>query len=153
MRVFWAILLGGLTAGSLDILSAFATFVPHGATVPGILQFIASGLIGKAAFTGGTATVALGLIVHFGLTTAMAAVFVVFTTKVPLALARPWLFGCGFGVLAYVAMNFLIVPHSAVAGWKLPEGWGIVSGLLAHCMFVGAPIAHISKHFLANGER
>jgi hypothetical protein len=40
------------------------------------MQYIASGLIGPRAFSGGAATAALGLAVHFSLTTIMAGGFV-----------------------------------------------------------------------------
>jgi hypothetical protein len=147
-RIFWAILWGGLVAGTLDILSAFASYVPHGATELGILKYVASGLIGPGAMKGGDAVALLGLGVHFGLTTIMAAVFVAAAIKLPWLLARPWLWGCAYGLLTYVLMVYIIVPHSGALGWKLPVGWDIVSGLWAHFFFVGTPIAHIAKHFL-----
>jgi len=149
MRVFWAILLGGVTAGALDLLSAFASYVPNGASVIGILHYIASGLIGAPAMTGGAATAALGLAVHFALTTAMAAAYVGVALKAPAVLARPWLSAVALGLITYVAMVYVLVPHSGVARWDLPKGWAIVSGVLAHCFFVGAPITHLARHFLA----
>jgi hypothetical protein len=153
MRVFWAILWGGLVAGTLDILSAFASYVPHGATEPGILKYIASGLIGAGAMKGGDAIAWLGLGVHFGLTTIMAAVFTLAALKLPGLLARPWLSGCAYGLLTWGLMVYVIVPHSGAPGWKLPVGWDIAGGLLAHFFFVGTPIAHIARHFLQDSPR
>jgi hypothetical protein len=149
MRVFWAIILASFTAGALDLLSAFASYVPDGASVTGVLHYIASGLIGARAMTGGISTAALGLAAHFALTTAMAAIYFAVASRAPAILARPWLFGCLFGLITYVAMVYVVVPYSGVSGWDLPKGWPIVSGVLAHCFFVGAPIAHYAKHFLA----
>jgi len=149
MKYLIAILVGGIAAGALDILSAFATYVPHGATVGGILRFVASGLLGSAALKGHALEAAAGLAVHFSLTTAMAAVYVGAATRLPVLLQRPWLFGVVYGVLAYLAMTYVIVPHSAVASWKPATGWAIVGGLLAHCMYVGVPIAHAARRFLA----
>ncbi len=148
MRIVWAIFWGGLVAGGLDILSAFASYVPHGATEIGILKYIASGLTGAGALKGDAAMALLGLAVHFGLTAIMAAIFVALALRLPRLIERPWLFGCLYGAVVYGAMAYVIVPHSGAPGWKLPAGWDIVSGLLAHCLFVGAPIAHIARHFL-----
>ena len=153
MKYVIAILVGGFAAGALDILSAFATYVPHGATVGGILRFIASGLLGAAALKGHGLEAAAGLAIHFSLTTAMAAVYVGTAARLPALLQRPWLSGWAYGVLIYVAMTYAIVPMSAVAGWKPATGWALVGGILAHGMYVGVPITHAARRFLASGNR
>ena len=136
-----AITFGGLLAGSLDIVSAFAAFVPHGASEAGILRFIASGLIGHAALQGGAPAAALGLAVHFGLTTIMAAVFVVAALHFEVLIRRPWLSGLTYGVLIWGVMNYVVVPLSGVASWTPDKGWALVGALLGHCFYVGVPIA------------
>ena len=61
-----ALLLGALTVGVLDILDAFVFFGFRGVPPLRILQAIASGVVGReAAVTGGLATAALGLVLHF----------------------------------------------------------------------------------------
>jgi hypothetical protein len=52
-RVLSTIVLAGLVAGALDIVAAFASYAAQGATVEGILKYIASGLLGAAALQGG----------------------------------------------------------------------------------------------------
>ena len=147
MRIALAVLLGGLIAGTLDILSAFASYVPNGATEVGILHYIASGLIGKeAAEAGGAGTAALGLAVHYALTLTMALIFVLAAKAAPALARNPWISGPLYGVLVYGAMTYLIVPHSRVAHWALPHGWSIVGGLMAHCLYVGLPIALMARH-------
>lgn len=42
-------------------------------------------------------------------------------------------------------MAYVVVPMSAAPGWKLPEGWSIVSGLMSHSFYVGLPIAYITR--------
>jgi hypothetical protein len=149
MKVLAAILLGGLAAGALDILSAFTTFVPRGATEMGILQYIASGVLGPRSFEGGWGSAGIGLAVHFALTTAMAGVFVAASRFFSTLVRAPWIAGSVFGVLAYFAMAYAIVPLSAVEDWKPGGGWSVVSGLMAHTFYVGLPIALIAKRFLA----
>lgn len=139
------IILGGITAGTLDILSAFASYTSQGATVEGILKYVASGLVGPAAMQGGIGMAWLGLLIHFALTTIMAAVFMYAAMKKNVLTAHAWLTGGIYGVITWIVMVYIAVPLSAVGGWKLPTGWNIASGLLAHIFYVGVPIAHITR--------
>ena len=153
MRRILPIIVAGLVTGALDILAAFASYASQGATVEGILKYIASGLLGPSAMQGGAAMAALGLLCHFALTTGMAAVFLLAALRMPALIARPWLWGSAYGVLTWVAMVYVVVPLSGVVGWKLPEGWSIVSGLLSHIFYVGVPIAHITQYGLRGKPR
>ncbi|MBW8844970.1 MAG: hypothetical protein JF607_08375 [Burkholderiales bacterium] len=153
MRRVLTIVVAGLVSGTLDILAAFASYVSQGATVEGILKYIASGVLGAAALQGGMAMVALGLLCHFALTTAMAAIFLLAALRLRSLVTHPWLWGTVYGVLTWVAMVYVVVPLSGVAGWKLPVGWSIVSGLLSHIFYVGVPIAHITQYGLRDTRR
>ena len=143
-RILAAIAVGGGTAGLLDIISAVAGKDPGM-----VLQYIASGLLGKAAFTGGQTTVAAGLLVHFGLTTLMAALFTFAAIRFPLLRRWPWIAGFCYGALVFFAMFYVIVPLSAAQGWKTPQGFlSIVKGAMLHGVLVGVPIAAAARHFL-----
>ena len=141
-----AILWGGMAAGTADIIAAF-----RGGAPMGVLQFIASGLLGKAALSGGWPMAVAGLAVHFGLTTIMAALFVLAARRWPELLRSPWLSGLVYGALLFGTMFYVIVPYlSAVQGWKTPEGfWRNLNGAMGHGFFVGVPIASITKYFLS----
>jgi uncharacterized membrane protein YagU involved in acid resistance len=153
MRHASTIVAAGLVSGALDILAALASYTAQGATVPGILKYIASGLLGPAAMQGGVEIAWLGLLCHFLLTTAMAAIYWVAALKLRLLATQPWLWGSVYGVLTWLAMVFVVVPLSGVIGWKLPQGWSIVAGLLAHISYVGVPIAHIVRYGLRDSHR
>ena len=148
MRKQVAVVVAGLVSGAVDLVAAFASYASQGATPVGILKYIASGVIGPAAMQGGAGMAALGLLCHFALTTGMAAVFMVAALRLRVLAMRPWLWGSIYGVLTWAVMVYVAVPLSAVPGWKLPEGWAIVTGLLAHIFYVGVPIAHITQHSL-----
>ena len=61
-----AIVAGGLAAGVLDAVDALVAYkLAYGMSPLVIYQFVASGLLGKAAYAGGAATALLGLAVHF----------------------------------------------------------------------------------------
>ncbi len=64
-RALQAITFGGLIAGTLDLTSAFIVTALRGGSHVRMLQSIASGLLGADSFTGGAATAALGVLVHF----------------------------------------------------------------------------------------
>ena len=74
-RALLAILWGGAAAGTADIISATGNSAGRGGTPLSVLQYIGSGLLGAVAFQGGWLTGMAGLLVHFGLTTIMAALF------------------------------------------------------------------------------
>ena len=59
--VLWAVLVGGSIAGTLDILFAISFAGYNGVPPAGLLQTVASGLLGNAAFSGGIPIAALGL--------------------------------------------------------------------------------------------
>lgn len=153
MRRIQIVVLAGLVSGALDIVAAFASYASQGATAEGILKYIASGLLGAAAMQGGMGTAGLGLLFHFALTTGMATVFLLAALRLPALTLQPWLWGTVYGVLTWVAMVYIVVPLSAVPGWKLPQGWSIVSGLLSHIFYVGVPIAHITQYGLRGKPR
>lgn len=153
MRRAFTIVLAGLVSGALDILAALASYTAQGATVPGILQYIASGLLGPSAMQGGVAIAWVGLLCHFLLTTGMAAIYWMAAEKRRAFAAQPWLWGSLYGVLTWVAMVYVVVPLSGVTGWKFPQGWNIVGGLLAHIFYVGVPIAHIVRWGLREQHR
>ena len=69
------IVAAGLLCGAMDITAAFITWVPKGVSPRRLLQGIASGLLGPAAFRGGLPTTALGLTLHFLIAFTAAAVF------------------------------------------------------------------------------
>ena len=91
-----AAVLAGLAAGAADILAAFVIYRP--AAPVQILQTIAAGLQGPAAYEGGMASAALGLACHFLISILFAGLFVAAAGAAPVLLRRPTLSGLGFGV-------------------------------------------------------
>ena len=143
--VFW----GGLIAGTLDIADALIFHGVRGVAPWRILQAIASGLLGRDAFTGGAWTAALGLGLHFFIATAAAAVYTVASLRLPLLVARPVLCGAAYGLIVNVVMQNVVLPLSAFRpGPPAPAGaidWGQVNLWLAHVVCVGLPIAFTAR--------
>ena len=149
-----AILMGGLLAGGIDAVSAIASAVGKGKGPLDMFRYIASGLIGMAAFGGGVWTGLLGVLVHFGLTTIMAAIFVLLAARRPVLWQNPLPAGLAYGALVFVLMCYVIVPHSGAPRFKPPsEIWGILAGALAHGCYIGLPIALIAQRLFAGSLR
>ena len=128
-----AAVLAGLAAGAADILAAFVIYRP--AAPVQILQTIAAGLQGPAAYEGGMASAALGLACHFLISILFAGLFVAAAGAAPVLLRRPTLSGLGFGVAVYGVMNAIVVPLSLAPSGPPPPAQMIGLGLLAHAVF------------------
>lgn len=104
-----AILLGGFVAGTIDIGSACLI---NGVGPIMILHAIASGLLGKASYAGGLNTAGLGLVLQWGMSLIIAAIFVVASQIMPI-LSRRWLSaGLAYGVAVFIVMSFVVLPLS-----------------------------------------
>lgn len=137
------IVLGGLVAGLLDLLFAFAFWwFAHGIGPVGILHSIAAGWLGRpAAYAGGSAAAVLGAVSHFGIAIVMAAVFWLAARSRPILARYPWRAGAGYGVILFVVMNYVVVPLSAI-GPRYPA-WQptLLLHLAVHMLLVGVPCA------------
>ena len=140
-----ALVTGTLTVGILDILDAFIFFGLRGAKPIGILQSIASGVLGRASYQGGMRTALLGLALHFVIAFGVVATYLIATRLVPALNRHPWVYGLMYGVAVYVVMNFVVVPMSAAALGSGPTPVIVrVNGLLIHMFGVGLPAALVA---------
>jgi hypothetical protein len=111
LEVVGVIFLGGLIAGAVDIGAASLI---SGRNPAFIMQVIAGGLLGKATFGGGVATVILGAVLQELMGVLIAAIYVVSLKPVP-GLLRRWIFsGLVYGVIIFFVMNYVVVPLSAL---------------------------------------
>jgi hypothetical protein len=140
MNVPQAILWGGLVAGVLDATDGVVAFGLQGLNPIQVLQYIASGLLGKAAFSGGLAAAGLGTVLHFLIAFTVAAVYVFASRKAVTLQTHAIAWGLTFGVLVYLVMNYLVLPHSAVAASPFSLAL-FLNGVIGHALFVGLPIA------------
>jgi hypothetical protein len=140
-----AMLAAGLVAGVLDIVNAIAFWRLYaGTSATTILQSVAAGLLGTAAFAGGVAAAAFGLVVHLLMMCAMAAVYWVAARRWPALLAKPLAAGVAYGLLTWAAMNYVVVPLSRASAPPFILPW-FVDGLLAHLLLVGIPFAFVAR--------
>jgi uncharacterized membrane protein YagU involved in acid resistance len=143
-RILEAILWGGTVAGILDITDAFVVSGFYGVSPARVLQAIASGLLGRASFTGGVSTAALGLGLHFFIAFTAAAVYVLASLKLPVLIRRPLVCGAIYGVIVWLMMREVVLPLSLFNQGRLTL-IGLLNGLFAHIVCVGFPIALATK--------
>ena len=135
-----------LVTGTLDLLDAFAFHAPLGISPQRILQSIAGGFLGRAAFDGGMATAWLGGITHFALIGVMFAVFVFVHARNGWVRRHAVLAGLLYGCVLFAVMRFGVLPMSAAAGFLRPmTGAELVNGVFAHTVLVGLPIAWFAQ--------
>ena len=135
--------IGGLITGALHVIiqSWFVFSLLQKNPFISVLQYVASGAMGNAAFAGGLATALLGLILDFLMTTIMAGVFILSTDRIPL-LRRYVIPGSllyGFGV--FIVMYFIVLPLSAAPELPAPPTWLFIEIILVeHILLVGLPL-------------
>jgi hypothetical protein len=136
-------------SGTLDILFAVILTLLRDRAPADMLRFVASGPFPPAT-EWGPAGAALGLAVHFTLMAIMATIFVLAARRFPDLVASPLKWGVIYGLVTFVAMNWIIVPLRFPAAWP-PKPLGIATQLFAHIVLVGIPFALITARTLRAG--
>jgi hypothetical protein len=139
------ILLGGLSVAVLDAIDAIVAYklVAGYDPIP-IYQFVASGILGPAAFKGGLAAAGLGLIVHFSVAFGAAAVYVAARATLRFRPDSVLIAGPVYGVGVFAFMGYVVIPLSRItpAAFSLPL---FLNGVVGHALLVGLPIAYFAR--------
>src|SRR6476646_2049224 len=136
-----AIAVGGLVAGTLDLLQACILF---GWDIPLV---IAAGLLGRDAFHGGVGTYILGVLLHFFIACSAAAIYYAVSRKLRFMIEHPLVCGLFFGAAVQEVMNLVVLPLSALHSrgpYKLHD---LILGLLVHMVVIGLPISFSVRGF------
>jgi hypothetical protein len=135
-----ALVYATLAAGALDATDGVVFFGLHGLNPIQVLQYIASGLLGAQSFRGGLATAGVGVLVHFAIAFAVAAIYLLASRSLE-ALRRQWaIFGLVYGAAVWAVMNLVILPMTAVVPSHITTA-ALLNGVIGHALFVGLPIA------------
>jgi Na+-translocating ferredoxin:NAD+ oxidoreductase RnfD subunit len=147
------ILLAGAIVALLDIAYAYVYFALILGLVDGfagVLQSIAAGLLGRAAFEGGMGTAALGAVLHVIIAYAWTCAFFV-AVRAWEGLRRAMrtqtgavIVGLVFGMLVWVVMDLVVMELSRARSLPPthPRFW---INLAQHAVMVGLPIALIVR--------
>ncbi|HLV87704.1 MAG TPA: hypothetical protein VKV39_12040 [Candidatus Sulfotelmatobacter sp.] len=137
-----SIAIGGLVAGTLDLLQACILFgwnVPH---------VIAAGLLGPQVIHGsGAGTYLLGIILHYFIACSAAAIYYSASRKLPFLVDYPLICGLFFGAAVEDVMSFVVLPLSALHERGPFELHDLLLGLGVHMIVIGLPIAYSVRSF------
>jgi uncharacterized membrane protein YagU involved in acid resistance len=143
-----AVLVGGALAGLLDITFAITFAMYNGLTPERLLQVVASGLLGKAAYSGGSATAAFGLACHFALSLVWMTLFLLAARQIPALAARPLISAVGFGIVVFLVMRLVVLPLSAFPSQVTFKPLATALDLLSHMFLFALPVVWSTRRAL-----
>jgi hypothetical protein len=154
-RAFDTIIYGGLVVGVLDFFDATIFFGSRGGKTMTIFQFVASGLIGRAAFSGGYKTFLLGVFLHFINAFIIATIYYLASCGLPTLIRHPFIWGSLYGIVVHFVMTFVVTPLSAAPARNTYPTAVMLNGVIGHALLVGLPIALLARRSaqLQNRER
>lgn len=144
------ILLTGLVAGTMDILGAIIVYAGIYGIVSAmqIVQLIASGILGKDAFAGGTQTAILGLALHYFIAFSWTIIYFLMFPYIPFLRKQKIISGLLYGVVVWIIMNLGVLPLSRVN--QAPFNWsGAIVGAAILMVCIGLPISLLVSRYYA----
>jgi hypothetical protein len=133
-----------LLTGVVDGLWAVVLSLVYQRSIPGLFQGIAATAFGDGMLKGGTPTVVLGVVMHFGVAFTWSAVFLL------LVMRSGWLrrvldspngvfkVAAVYGPLIWIVMSLVVIPALTHRPTTITYRWWIQ--LAGHIVFVGLPI-------------
>lgn len=137
------ILLTGLLVGTLDGVAAILLYLIKGGNkVEIVFKFIASGVFGKAAFSGGAEMMLFGIVFHYIIATGWTLLFFLLYPKILPSWKNKYLSGILYGIFVWLMMNKVVVPLSNTPSINQSLSGNIV-GILIIIIAVGLPVSII----------
>jgi hypothetical protein len=147
-RPYFAVLLGGGIAATLDIVYACLSNAQYGKTPLWVLQSVATGWLGSQAFSSGLIGGLIGLVSHYSILIVAATVYLMLSKRFAVLRTQAVAYGAVFGALVYLFMNFVVLPLSAFPFKLSYPPLRLIEGLMSHALFVGIPIALCIRRWL-----
>lgn len=138
------ILLATVVVGALDITEVIVFYGLKGIAPTRILQSVATGLLGRAAFEGGIQTALLGLALHYFIAFVVVSVYFFASGRIAALRQSPVLLGAVYGLGVYLVMNFIVLPLSAAGPPKFTLV-GVLNQLFAHVFCIGIPTGLMAR--------
>jgi hypothetical protein len=149
LRAAWRwIVAATLVAATIDISYAIGNTVLRGGSAQKLLQAVASGWLGKAAFDGGAAAAALGLVSHYAIILVATLLFFAAGRRLAWLRAHAFVAGPLYGLAIFLVMNFVVVPLSAVPFAFHYRLWPTLGDLASHLVGVGLVISLCARRAL-----
>ena len=133
-----------LTAVSDGLFSSVLAAFFYGSTVARLWQGVASVLLGPDALTGGSRTVAIGILMHFGVALGWSTVFLLLVTSISglrrLLVSPGGVFKVAavYGPCIWLVMSLLVIPQLLHRPPSITIRWWVQ--LIGHFPFVAVPM-------------
>jgi magnesium-transporting ATPase (P-type) len=141
-----------LLVGILDITAAMVKFYidTEQGPIP-IFKYIASGVFGKQAFSGGTLMTVWGAVFHFLISFLFTTVFFLLYPRIVGVIKNKFVAGTLYGIVIWATMNLVVLPLSNTPPKPFEIKEAVVQMLILICM-VGIPIA-LMAHMYSGGRK
>jgi len=141
--IIWA----GFVIGLLDITAAIINYYITGGREPvRIFYFIASGVFGKSAFTGGTVMVIAGLLLHFMIAYIFTILYFLAYPYIRQLSINKIIAGLLYGIVIWMIMNMAVLPLSNVPQQPFKLSQAII-GTIILMLMVGLPVSLIAHRY------
>lgn len=138
-----AIWYGGFIASTLDIIGACVT---NWRDPIYILHVVASGALGTAAYTGGLATAASGMLLQWLMGIIIASIYVLASRQLSLLIEHWMTSSLLYGLIIFVVMNYVVVPLSR-AGFMPGTTLSWFATNIALMLLFGFLIGFFAQHY------
>jgi hypothetical protein len=143
-----AILLAWLIVGTLDITAAIIQTLIKGGNIIKMFQYIASGVFGKASFSGGLPFAFYGLVFHYCIAFGWTALFFLIYPKMRLLSKNKIITGLGYGFFVWLVMNGVVLPLSNVPQSPIR----IFPAVLILMAAIGLPLSFMVNKFYSSDQ-
>jgi uncharacterized membrane protein YagU involved in acid resistance len=136
-----------LLTGTLDISSAF--LINYQTSPLLIFRFIASGVFGKAAFSGTTEMIWWGILFHYAIATAFTVCLFIVYPAIKKLVHNKYMIALICGLSIWLFMNFFILPIANEP--KHPfRAYEVVTGIIALIICIGLPVSLVADRYYKN---
>ena len=143
-----AIVLTGLVAGTMDIVTATSWFTIRTGNNPvRVLQYISSAAFDKdLAYSGNILMIFLGLLFHYLIAYSWTFLFYLAYPRIGLLRANKFVVGIGYGILVWTIMNRVVLPLSRIPAITFDINQAsIAASILIVC--IGLPISIMASRY------
>lgn len=140
-----ALLYAAAVVGLVDFLYATIFVVSRGRPWYRPWMGVASAVLGPDSFNGGYRSAALGIVLHFGVATGIAGVYLLASRVLPVLRRMPLLWGLAYGAVAFFVMNLVVIPLTRIG--RQPLAWGAfnVGAIICHVLLIGPAAAYFAS--------
>ncbi len=143
-----AIVLTGLVAGTMDIVTATSWFTIRTGNNPvRVLQYISSAAFDKdLAYSGNILMIFLGLLFHYLIAYSWTFLFYLAYPRIGLLRANKFVVGIGYGIFVWTIMNRVVLPLSRIPAITFDINQAsIAASILIVC--IGLPISIMASRY------